>query len=884
MSLSAFLRRLRGTFRSSSFEREMQAEMQHHMALEAEALIARGVPPGRARALSAHRFGSTAQVADECRDSWGLRALDSCVQDLRFALRTLRKHPGYTAVVLLTLTLGIGANTAIFSVVYSVLMRPLPYTNGDRLVEVRQQAPKIGVANAGVSVKEIEDYRAQTPALDAIVEYHQMSFNLLGRGEASRVTTGVVSTNFFDVLGVKPMLGRDFRADDDSKNAPAVLILSHGYWKNNLGGDPNIVGATFEMNDRVHTVVGVLPPIPQFPGENDVYMPPSACPFRSNPRTIEARNARMLQAIGRLRRGATLERAQNDLNVVTGRLGATYPDEYQPAQSGFRSAALSIRDELTRQARPTLLVLLATTAFVLLLVCANVANLTLARVIGRERELAVRAALGAGRARIARQLLTESLLLAVAGGLLGLACGALVRDLLVAFTARFTHRADEIVIGGPVMLFTIGISAFTGLLFGLLPVLTSGANFAGRVKDAGHRLVGGARIGARQTLIGAQVAISFVLLVVSGLLVRSFVELQRVDAGFTTDRVLTMQISLDFVKYNTTVKRHAFYQAVLDKTSAEPGVQTTALGLTVPLDQSAPLRTGFLVEGQGRDDRRTQPRADFRIASPAYFQTIGMKLLRGRVFAAGDSPESAPVAVINASMSRHYFGDVDPIGRRVSLDTGQTWITIVGLVNDVREYGLDTEPTEELYLPISQRPPLNATLLVRTAADPAPFTRRIPTVVHDIDARQPVSQIRTLEAIRNRSLAPPRLTALLVTLFALVALVVTAAGIAGVVSFAVSQRTTEIGVRMALGAPRASVVKLIVAQALTPVALGLAAGVAGSLAMARIVARLLFGVAAVDAATYGAVIVVLTLAAALASLGPARRAAGIDPMQALRAE
>ena len=324
---------------------------------------------------------------------------------MRYAARSLARYPGYTAVVLLTLALGIGANTAIFSVVHAVLLRPLPYTHGDRLVEVRQQAPRIGVANAGVSVKEIQDYRAQTPSFDAIVEYHQMSFNLLGRGEASRVQTGVVSPEFFDVLGVKPILGRTFRADDDSPNAPAVLLVSYSFWQNALGGDTGIVGRAFEMNDRMHTVVGVLPPIPQFPGENDVYMPPSACPFRSNPQTIANRQGRMLTAIGRLRPDATLDRVQNDLAVVSDRLNREYPADYDAAHTGFHAAAASVRDELTRDARPTLLILLATTGFVLLLVAANVANLALARVLGRQRELAVRTALGAGRGRIARQLL-----------------------------------------------------------------------------------------------------------------------------------------------------------------------------------------------------------------------------------------------------------------------------------------------------------------------------------------------------------------------------------------------------------------------------------------------------------------------------------------------
>jgi predicted permease len=884
MSVVTLFRRLLGSIRTSAFEQNMDAELRHHLDLETEALVIRGMTPEAARDAARQRFGSLALVKDDCRESWGMRAIDTLTQDLRFALRNLRKYPSYTAVVLLTLALGIGANTAIFSVVHAVLLRPLPYANGDRLVEIRQQALKIGVASAGVSVKEINDYRAQTDALDAVVEYHQMSFNMLGRGEASRVQTGVVSANFFDVLGVTPILGRTFRADDDSKNAPAVLVLSYAYWQNALGGDPRIVGRTFELNDRIHTVVGVLPPIPQFPASDppdDVYMPPSACPFRSSPQTIANRQARMLTAIGRLKTGATLDRARNDLAVVTSRLNAEYPDAYNAKNTGFQASALSVHDELTRQARPTLLVLLAVTGFVLLLVSANIANLALARVIGRERELALRSALGAGRGRIARQLLTESTLLAVTGGALGLLVGWLVRDLLVAFTARFTPRADEIAIDGVVLAFTCGVSVFTGLLFGLLPAFTRRSDAS--VKDAGHRTVGSRGLGARNALIVAQVTISFVLLVGAGLLVRSFIKLQQVDAGFRTDRVLTALVSLDFVKYAKPESRQAFFRSVLEKAAAEPGADLAALGITAPLDQAAPFLTGLTIEGQAPDDK-TPRRVDFKVASPNYFKAIGMTLLAGRVFTDADAAAAPPVAIVNLSMARRHFPDVDPIGRRISFTSGRTWMTIVGLVNDTHDYGLDEKPTPEVYRAFAQTSPLNATLFVRTAANPGSFARRVPELVHEVDARQPVSRIRTLEAIRSHSLAPPRLTAMLVTLFAAVALIITAAGIAGVVSFSVNQRTTEIGVRMALGAPRASVVRMIVRQGLTPVTVGLACGLAGALAMTRVVARLLFAVEPTDPITYAAVLAVLATVAALACLAPARRAAAIDPMRALRAD
>jgi predicted permease len=430
-----------------------------------------------------------------------------------------------------------------------------------------------------------------------------------------------------------------------------------------------------------------------------------------------------------------------------------------------------------------------------------------------------------------------------------------------------------------VLAFTFGVAVFTGLLFGLLPALTRRSDAS--VKDAGHRTVGSRSLGARNALIVAQVAISFVLLVGAGLLVRSFIKLQQVDAGFRTDRVLTALVSLDFVKYATPVSRQAFYRSVLDRASAEPGADMAALGIAAPLDQAAPFLSGFIVEGQAPDDKAVK-RVDFKFASPNYFKAIGMTLLSGRTFTDADDATAAPVAIVNLSMARRNFPDLDPIGRRISLNSGRTWMTIVGLVNDTRDYGLDEKPTDEVYRAFAQTQPLNATLFVRTAADAGAFARRMPAIVHEIDPRQPVSRIRTLESIRSHSLAPPRLTAMLVTLFAAVALIVTAAGIAGVVSFSVNQRTTEIGVRMALGASRSSVVRMIVRQGLSPVTVGLTLGVALALAMTRVVAQMLFAVEPTDPTTYAAVIAVLAAVAAIACLVPARRAAAIDPMRALR--
>jgi putative ABC transport system permease protein len=883
MTALTWLRRLRGTMRTRGFEQQMDAELRCHLELEIEEQIRRGANPSAARAAALRRFGSLAEVKDECRDSWGIRTIDALWQDLRYAARSLRKYPSYTALILLTLALGIGANTAIFSVVHAVLLRALPYASGDRLIDVRQRQPLAGNNEMGLSAKDIADYRQQTPSLDALVEYHQMGFNLLDGVGASRVQTGVVSYNFFDVIGVAPLLGRAFRADDDRKDAPAVLIVSYAYWQNVLGGDPHVIGRVFQMNDKEHTVVGVLPPVPQYPEDNDVYMPVSACPFRSAPMMAEDRTMRMVSAVGRLRPGVGVERARRDLSVVAKRMASAYPEAY-PAAAGFEVSALTVKDELTKRARPTLLALLATTAFVLLLVCANVANLTIARLVGRERELALRAALGAARGRIARQLLTESTLLSLAGGALGLLLAWLARGLLVAFTARFTPRAGEIGIDGTVLLFAFVVSILTGLVFGIVPAFPRRRDRFNGLHD-GQRAIAAPGLRARNALIIAQVAIAFVLLIGAGLMVRSFINLARVDTGFAADHVLTMRVSLDFVKYDTEDKRRAFFRPLLDAIERQPGVRSAALSQAFPLDQSSPqwFNTTFSVAGRPAVNGQPLPRADFKLASPSYFRTIGMTLLRGRWFTDADD-ERALAAVVNLSFARHHFGDVDPIGQRVSSDDGKHWITIVGIVNDVKQYGLATKPSDELYVPFVLGGPLSATVVVRTAGDPMASLSAVQAALRGVDPRQPLSQIGTLEQARTSALASPRLTAMLIALFAIVAVVITAAGIAGVVSFSVNQRTMEIGVRMALGAPRSAVVGMIVRQGLTPVVAGLALGAASAALLTRLASTLLFGIEPTDPPTFAAVLGVLAIVAFVACAAPARRAAAIDPMHALRAD
>ncbi len=565
-----------------------------------------------------------------------------------------------------------------------------------------------------------------------------MWFILLGRPEPERVATGVVSAGFFNLLGVRPLYGRTFVEADDKPGAPAVLVLSYTYFQRSFGGNPSVVGRVFRMNDRPHQVVGVLPPVPQYPRQVDVYMPTSACPFRSSPAMIERRDARMMQAFGRLKPGVTLEKARADLDAVAAGLQAAYPKYYRPAD-GYQLAAVPLQEELTQSFRPTLLVLLGTAAFVLLIVCASVANLTVARMVRRQREIAIRSVLGAGRGRLLRQLLTESTLLALAGGLLGLALAGWGVDLLVVFAERFTTRAAEVSIDRTVLLYTFLVSVATGLVFGAVPAFTgafdtgaAGARDGSRTTHATH--------GVRSALIVVQVAASFMLLIGAGLTIRTLINLQRVNPGFQTDNLLTMRIDLNFSKYRADAIP-AFWKRFEDALRAVPGVLGVGGGGTFPLNDQNVFAGTFRIEGREMTDEGGQPRVDFHVASPDYFSTIGQPLVAGRPFTRVDIGNERPVVIINQAMARHYWPDQDPLGRRVSGGDGE-WSTIVGVVGNTLQR-LDEPVHDEIYVPMFQGRQLSTNWLVRTSVDPAVMERQVRAALRSVDPEQPVDHFRT---------------------------------------------------------------------------------------------------------------------------------------------
>jgi len=807
--------------------------------------------------------------------------MDRLLSDLRYAFRTLRRSPGFAAVAVLTLALGIGANSAIFSVISGVLVRPLPYRDGERLVRLEQRAAMPGMDHSGVSVQEFHDYRERTRTLSGVVEYHALWFTLLDRGEPERVQSGVVSWDFFQVMGIEPMLGRVFLPDEDREGAAPVLVLGHEFWRQRFGGDPGVIGRTVEMNDRVHTIVGVLPPLPQFPGDNDVWMPWYACPFRTGEVWKQNREWRSLGVFARLAPGVSLDAARADVDRVAQTMRDEHPAAYP--DGGVGATLVPVREELTREARPVFLVLLGMAGVVLLIACANVANLTVARLSGREQEIAVRSALGASRGRLLGQLLAESTVLAVAGGALGLLAALYATDLLAAFAARFTPRAAEVVVDSRVVLFTLAASVATGLAVGAVSALLFGQDITGALREGGGRTTAGAgRQRVRGALVAAQVAAAFVLLVGAGLMTRSFVQLQRVDPGFDPENVLTMRIDLDWAAYRDPDDRRTFYRALLERVRALPGVTAAGLAAYVPLGGGLPS-TPFRIEGRPAPEDGTGPRTDVQAVSPGYFETLRIPLLRGRTFTAMDHEDAPAVVVISESLARRYWGDEDPVGARIS-DDGVNWATVIGVVGNVKQDGLASEFTDQAYMPLDQNTGLGTSLLIRTRAEPTGLARQAIASVHAIDPRQPVAFVRTLTEVRGEHMAAPRLTTMLLGLFAVLALAISVAGIAGVIAFTVSQRTRDIGIRIALGADYRRVLWLVGRQALTLALAGLALGAAGALALNRFIAGWLYRVSPGDPLTYAGVALLLLAAAGAAAYAPARRATRIDPITALRNE
>ena len=876
---------IRRFFRRRSWDRERAAEIEAHLQNEIDDNLALGMEPDEARRRAYLKFGNPTRVREEIWQLNSIAMLENFLRDVRYAWRTLLRNPGYGLVAVVTLGLGIGANTAIFTVINGVLLRPLPYPQAGQIVHLDQVAARLGPDPIGLSVQEFMAYRDQSRSFSNVAEYHSMLFTLLGTSNPERVVTGVVSANYFDVLGVKPVLGRLITPADENKNAPPVLVLSYAYWMKEFGGDRKILGRPFELNDRVHTVVGVLPPLPEYPDANDVYMPTTSCPYRSSADTIRDRSMRMITAFARLKPGVTLAQARGELTGIAGRMAAEYPKFY-PAGAGFDAQATPVAQELTHSARPAFLALLGAAGLVLLLACANLANLALSRQMRRSREMAIRLATGASPACIFRQLLTESMMVALAGGLLGIGIAAAASRLLTSYAARMTPLAGEIHLDVRVLLFGLVVSLVTGALFGSLPgYIASRTGFAS-LTDAGERTTdneSGARL--RKVFVAAQVTFSFVLLMCAGLMLRSLYNLLSVDPGFKTANVLSMQVSLNWTKYSKDSDRNIFFHNVLTRIEAMPGVEAASASWMAPLNSDmSPMSGGVVIEGQLVRPGEPVPQVDFEVTSPDYFRVLGVPVLSGRVFTDRDTDKTLEVAVVNARMAKHYWPNASPIGHRISTDNGKSWTAIVGVVSNVHQYSLDKEPDDAIYFPLDQHYITNSHLMVRTRANPMRMANQVAAIVHSIDPQQPVTEIRTLDQLRNTQLGTPRVTTMLLAIFAAVALFITIVGVSGTLALSVARRSKEIGIRIALGASKAQILRNVLTQGMAPVLTGLALGALAAIFSTRVLSNMLFAVKPDDPTTFAGIALLLFLVALLGCVMPARRALDVDPAKALRTD
>jgi putative ABC transport system permease protein len=806
--------------------------------------------------------------------------MDSLWKDLRFGVRTLLRNPAVTALALLTLALGIGANTAIFSVVSGVLLEPLPFPRPDELVMVIDSAPKLGFPQFAASPPNFKDWREQNQVFASLDAMDAGRFTLTGKGGQPEALAGAaVSGEFFRTMGVRPLLGRLLAPADDRLGGERVVVLSHQLWHRRFGGDPAIIGRQVAVDGRAHTVAGIAPRGFDFPRKSELWVP-LALDFAKS-----SRGAHYLTVVGRLRPGVSLERAQADMSAIAGRLERQYPDQ----NTAWGVVLTRLRDVMVRDIRPALTMLQRAVWVVLLIACANVANLLLARMGSREREIAVRAALGAGRLRLARQIVAESVILFAAGGALGLLVAFWGTRALVALNPDAIPRAEGIGIDARVLVYTLLISVATGAVFGLVPALSAiGGRLYGALKEGGRGMAGGRRGRlARNLLVLGEVALALMLLVGAGLLIRSFARLQSVDPGFTPQGVITARLSLPEAKYPDDPRQAAFFQQAIERIRALPGVQHAASIYPLPLSSSRFILS-FVVAGRPAPKRGEDQSAHVRFISPEYFRTMEIPKLEGRLFTEQDGINDQRVAIVNRHMAAGIWPGQDPLGQRLTFDDSTKprakWMTVVGVVGDVRGSKLGNDPEMEIYCSQYQTPVLEAALVVRTAADPLSLVAPIRRAIQDLDGDLPLDKVQTMEQVVSASLAQNRVKTLLLGIFAALALVLAAVGVYGLVSFSVAQRVHEIGIRIALGARRAEVLRMIIVQGMKMVAIGLAVGLAGAYAANRLLTDQLYKVSVVDPLTYIGVPVVLTAVALLANWLPARRATRVDPVVVLRAE
>lgn len=802
--------------------------------------------------------------------------MTSLFQDLRYGARMLLRSPGFAAVAVLTLALGIGGNTAIFSVVNAVVFRRLPYQNPDRLVWLSETDLRERSGDMRVSPPTFLDWRSQAQGFEAVSAISEGDFVFTGRGEPERIPGAAVSANFFALLGVRPALGRTFLPEDDRVAGRPVVILSHEFWRNRFGSDPGIVGRGIALDGKSYEVVGVAPAGFNYPPGNRLWVP--LMPTLGDGLTI--RGAHILDVIGRLKSGVPLSRASAELNAVQQRI-AQEDSDYR----NYGARVVPLQEHIVGDLRLPLLVLLGAVGFVLLIACANVANLFLARAAARGREMAIRVAAGATRGRVVRQLLTESAMMALAAGTLGTLLASWGVDALVALSPQKLPRAQEIGLNGQVLAFALVVSLLTGLLFGLAPALQARkVDLSAGLKGEGFQLIGGtSRNRLQSLLVVSETALGLVLLVGAGLMIKSFVRLLQVNLGFRPQHVIAFRLSLADSRYPDPRGQAAFFQQLLERIKTLPGVRSVGMGRNLPISGQS-MTSPVIIEGRPAPpgERRLVQQA---AVDPGYFSAMGIRIESGRSFNERDNAEATPVIILNQAFVRQFFPGENPLGKRLRTFFGKPVMReVVGVVGNVKHSGPARATPPEVYVPYAQEPGPYMTVVVRTDADAATTIPAVRSAVLAIDRNEPLDQVATMESLFSESVARPRFFSWVLGAFGGMALILVAVGIYGVISYSVAQRVHEIGVRLALGAEQRDVLRLIIGQGLLLTGIGIVAGLAGALPLTHILAGLLFAVRPTDPATFVGVALLLMSVAMLASYIPARRAMKVDPMVALRYE
>jgi putative ABC transport system permease protein len=862
---------------------DLDRELRAHLENETDDLRARGLSDEDARTAARRALGSEAIIREEVRALSPWAALDDAAQDARYGLRLLKKHPGFAIVAALTLALGVGATTTIFSVVHAVLLRPLPYADADRLAMVWENVnlPQYKNAQNSPAPGNFRDWRAGNSTMLDLAAMRDGAWSLTDNGDPARVGGEMVSAALFRLLQIEPALGRVFSADEDRASPSRVVLLGHGLWVDRFGSDPAMVGRTIHLNDEPYTVVGIMPRGFQFPDTDDQLW----VPLGLSPDQLANHGSHFLRVVGRLKPDVTVAQAQADLETVAARLTRQYPD----SNTSVGVTVLSLPEQTVGDVRRPLLVLLGIVGFVLLMVCANIGNLLLARASVRGREFAVRAALGASRTRLLRQMLAESVLLAAVGGALGLALAWWGVVALRWLAPANLPRLDAIAVNGSVAAFNIVIAVAAGVLCGILPALHSQlGDLHGALKDEARASSAGVRLRARNLLVVAETALGVVVLVGAGLLLRSFVHLSQVPLGFKPDGVLTFRVVLPTARYRTEPQRTAFYRQLIERLQGLPGVKSVAGITAVPLGATG-RTTGVSIEGQPPPAPGQIRMVDFRTVSPGYFNAMSIPLLEGRDVAWSDTNTTQLSIVVSETLARTFWPNQQAIGRRIKPGRSDNpdiqWLTVVGIAADVRQVDLVRTPRPAMYVPASQDQSTGDTLrdwIVRTGGDPIALAASARGAVWALDPTLPIARVQTLDQVKSAATASQQFNLLLVGLFGVLALVLAAVGLYGVTAYSVSQRTRELGIRVALGARRGALLRLVLAHGARLTLIGLAIGTAAALALTQVMSTLLFGVGARDPLTFVGVALLLLAVSLVASFVPAHRATRVDPVVALR--